>query len=334
VTLVREPPRRGHRVREAQELLHSYARLVPHVPTSYRSPEEDSSRWLDFAFRSGDIIISARSKSGTTWMQTICALLVFQTPDLPAPLSQLSPWLDWLITPAADVYALLEAQEHRRFIKTHTPLDGVPLTPKATYIVVARHPLDMAVSLYHQGANLDRDRIRELTGKARPARRASPRLPLREWLLEWIHEPAEPQTQLDSLPGVLWHLRDAWSRRTQPNILLVHFQDLVGNLRAEMRRLADRLEIGVPDEAWPRLVEAARFTAMQARADLLAPDPAGVLKDRRAFFRRGTTGNGRELLSDQEYADYLCRAATLAPPDLLAWLHRDVSPVHPAAESS
>jgi hypothetical protein len=80
------------------------------VPVRYRSPEEDSERWLGFAFRQGDIVISTRSKSGTTWMQMICALLVFQTGDLPAPLAELSPWLDWLITPVADVYALLEAQ--------------------------------------------------------------------------------------------------------------------------------------------------------------------------------------------------------------------------------
>src|SRR4030095_14686803 len=113
----------------------------------YTSPDEDSARWDGFPFRPGDIVISTRSKSGTTWMQMICALLIFRTPDLPAPLSTLSPWLDWLVTPRDEVYARLEAQQHRRFIKTHTPLDGVPLDPRVTYIVVARHTLDMAVSL-------------------------------------------------------------------------------------------------------------------------------------------------------------------------------------------
>ena len=49
----------------------------------YRSPEEDSARWSGFPFRDGDIVISTRSKSGTTWMQMICALLVFQTAELP-----------------------------------------------------------------------------------------------------------------------------------------------------------------------------------------------------------------------------------------------------------
>ena len=53
---------------------------VSHVPIRYQSPDEDSARWDGFPFRAGDIVISTRSKSGTTWMQMICALLVFQDP--------------------------------------------------------------------------------------------------------------------------------------------------------------------------------------------------------------------------------------------------------------
>src|SRR6202161_4250077 len=105
------------------------------TPYRYQSSDEDSARWLGFPFRDGDIVISTRSKTGTTWVQMICALLVFRTPELPDRLSVLSPWLDWLITPKDDVYALLEAQDHRRFIKTHTPLDGVPEDQRVTYIV-------------------------------------------------------------------------------------------------------------------------------------------------------------------------------------------------------
>ena len=144
---------------------------MPQQPTRYQSPDEDSARWTGFPFRDGDIIISTRSKCGTTWMQMICALLVFQTPGLPEPLGRLSPWVDWLITPRAELLARLEAQRHRRFVKTHTPLDGIPVDPRGRYIVVFRHPLDMAVSLYHQGDNIDRERMRELLGT--PARQAA-----------------------------------------------------------------------------------------------------------------------------------------------------------------
>jgi hypothetical protein len=292
----------------------------------YTSPDEDSGRWDGFPFRDGDIVISTRSKSGTTWMQMICALLIFRTPDLPAPLSHLSPWLDWLIHPRDEVIAQLEAQQHRRFVKTHTPLDGIPLDDRATYIVVARHPLDMAVSLYHQSANLNRPRMAELISGAEPGTQAapadqakSPRPSVVEALRRWIDRDVAPAEALDSLPGVMWHLSDAWRRRHDPNMVLVHYADLSTDLAGEMRRLAERLG---PEPPTDDLVRAAGFTEMRARAKDLAPDPAGILMSRDAFFRRGHSGAGREVLTDAEYAHYQERAATMAPPDLLHWLHR------------
>jgi len=290
-------------------------------PVRYRSPDEDSARWLEYPFRAGDIVISTRSKSGTTWVQMICALLVFQTPELPAPLGEISPWLDWVGTPQADVYAHLEAQQHRRFIKTHTPLDGIPIDDRATYIVVARDPLDMAVSLYHQGDNLDRKKIAALTGQPEPTQPQA-RPPLEEWLPIWIDWDADPREYMDSLPGVMWHLSDAWARRNEPNVLLVHYADLLRDLDLEMRRIAAHLDIAISDARRPELVHAAEFEQMRSRADQLAPDAMGTLKDRRQFFRRGASGAGRELLPAEQLARYDTRAQALAPPDLLTWLHR------------
>jgi aryl sulfotransferase len=295
--------------------------VVQVPPVRYRSGDEDSIRWLDFPFREGDIVISTRSKSGTTWMQMICALLVLQSTELPEPLGRLSPWLDWLGAPRPDVVARLEAQDHRRFIKTHTPLDGIPLDPRATYIVVVRHPLDMAVSLYHQGANIDRQRLRHLTGQSEPSEPPSPRPGLHQWLLSWIDWPGTPHEQLDSLPGVAWHASDAWARRRQPNIVLMHYDDLVADLEGEMRRLAVSLGITVAASKWPGLVQAAGFSAMRAGAAMTAPDPADILKDRSEFFRRGSSGAGREVLTADELAHYNARIAHMAPPAVVTWLH-------------
>jgi hypothetical protein len=289
------------------------------APVRYRSPDEDSGRWFEFEFRPNDIVISTRSKSGTTWMQMICALLVFQTRELPRPLADLSPWLDWLGTPRDDVYGQLQRQTHRRFIKTHTPLDGLPLDDRATFIVVARHPLDMAVSLYHQGDNLDRTSISELTGG--PVREPV-RDDLPTWLRQWIAWDGDPRQQLDSLPGVFSHLTDAWTRRHQPNIELVHYDDLIADLPAEMKRLAVALDIDIEPDLIDHLASAATFTEMKARSDLLAPDPAGVLKDRSRFFRRGHSGSASEVLTADDMAAYQSRAAALAPDDMIEWLHR------------
>jgi len=250
-------------------------------------------------------------------------LLVFQTPDLPAPLTTLSPWLDMLLRPTDVVHRHLASQPHRRFIKTHTPLDGLPQESQVTYVVTGRDPRDMAISLHHQSANLDRERIRTLLGQ--PAD-ATPRViekDDRALLLEWINDDTPPSDGLDGLRGVLWHLGDAWSRRTEPNVLLVHYADLLDDLDAEMRRIASVLRIEVDEGRWPALVGAARFESMRGRADELVPDDrAEILKDNREFFRSGRSGQWRTLLTDDEVAQYFERISTMAPPDLIAWLHR------------
>ena len=295
---------------------------MPPAPRSYASADEDNARWQAFPFRAGDIVISTRSKHGTTWMQMICALLVFGSPELPEPLGRLSPWLDRLTEPQADLFARLGEQHHRRFLKTHTPLDGLPVESHVTYIVVARHPLDAAVSLYHQGANIDRARLRQLVGLPEPDAPPAPRPDLHDWLVEWIDADPAPSESLDSLPGVMWHLTDAWRRRSEPNVVLVHYDDLQRDLGGTMRGLAGRLGVAVDEATWPRLVRAASFAEMSAKAEALLPDQNGVLIDPAAFFRRGSSGAAREVLTVAELARYEEQAGRFAPTDLLEWLHR------------
>jgi Sulfotransferase domain len=149
-------------------------------------------------------VISTRSKTGTTWVQMICGLLILQKPQLDEPIGWYSPWLDRLTHSKEEIFARLEAQQHRRFMKTHT-LDGVPIDPRATYIVAGRHPLDSAVSLYYQGQNINRERQRQLseevTGQRMPARPDKPRKPVRQWLLDWIGNDGSPQQEMDSIRG-------------------------------------------------------------------------------------------------------------------------------------
>ncbi len=260
----------------------------------------------------------------------ICAMLIFQTDQLPQPLGRLSPWLDWLVTPVDEVLEQLEGQRHRRFIKTHTPLDGLPLPDSVSVITVARHPLDQAISLYHQGANLDRKRIRALTGTQDPDPEQAGPTPETDgpatWLRQWIDWEGDPADRLDSLPGVFHHLSLAWSVRDHTNAILVHYDDLLADLPGQMLRLAGELGIDIDGRRVAELAEAASFAGMKSRAEELAPDPKGVLKDRNAFFRRGVSGSGAELLTPDDLARYQRRAEELAPPDLLRWLHRSSPP--------
>ena len=128
---------------------------APTLARRYEGTVYDSSRWDGFELRPGDIIISTAPKCGTTWTQMICALLVLQEPELPLPLDTLSPWIDMVTRARTEVFADLAAQTHRRFIKTHTPLDGIPNDPTVTYICVGRDPRDVALSMDHHIDNMD-----------------------------------------------------------------------------------------------------------------------------------------------------------------------------------
>jgi aryl sulfotransferase len=285
-----------------------------------------TKRWADFSFRPGDIVIVTPTKNGTTWIQMICALLIFQDSELPAPLQELSPWLDWERNAYAGICSRLAAQEHRRFIKTHLYPSEIPNDPKVTYIVLARHPLDAALSFYHHEI-LASETKNAGHGSPRPDRsRPSPR----EALLRWIDLEIDPVTMNGlefSLPRLTQPLCDAWARRDEPNFELLHYDDLCADLEGQMRRLAGRLGITVPEITWPGLVKAATFEHMRAAAGRVQPLPS--LSDPAKFFRSGRSGLGRDLLTGAELIHYHDRVAQLAPPDLLAWLHR---PDEPAAD--
>jgi hypothetical protein len=301
----------------------------------YRTLVFDNARWDGFELRADDIIISTPAKCGTTWTQMICALLVFQTPELPAPLDLLSPWLDMLTRPRDDVVADLAAQPHRRFIKTHTPYDGLPHDDRVTYICVGRDPRDVALSWENHSSNLDlaalltardaavgNDDLAELfpDGPPIPAATAAERF----W--EWADMPPPGGPRGECLANLVHHIGTFWAVRDQPNVLILHYDDLKADLDGQMRTVAAQLGIPVDETRWPALVEAATFEHMRANADRIVPDATNRLwQDNRQFFNRGTSGQWRTLLDDAGVDRYFARVAELAPDDIARWLHRDLA---------
>lgn len=301
------------------------------IPASvlYLQFVRDSRRWDGFAFRDDDIVISTPTKCGTTWMQMIVALLVFQTPDFGDELSRISPWVDMLTRPLDEVIADLEAQTHRRFLKTHLPLNGLPFDERVTYICVGRDPRDVALSWENHQRNQDREamtRARDAFIDPASAPPGAVRPPLPEDSLErfwlWVDDDTPPTEAASTLLVTLDHLESFWRVRDRPNVVFLHYAQLRADLDGQMRLLAERLGISVDEQVWPSLVEAASLTAMRERASELAPDAgAGFWKDNRQFFDRGTLGEWRDLLDDDDLARYQRRAASIASADLLTWVH-------------
>ena len=254
--------------------------------TRYRSIIADSSRWDGFVFRPGDVVISTPSKSGTTWMQMLCALLIFDGPTFPAPLNQMSPWLDNYIRPLAEVTADLAAQTHRRVIKTHTPLDGLPLHPDVTYLVVGRDPRDTAISMEHHVANMDFAHFMALrtaaVGDADLAELPQRRVPSEDPVERFrTFVAAETSAGPSTLASVLHHLDTGWQHRHDANVALFHYADLQADLPGELLRLAGVL--GIPCSAERARAMAAEASLARMRERECRPGAervAGVLEGR------------------------------------------------------
>lgn len=287
----------------------------------------DSRRWQQIVLRPDDIIISTPPKCGTTWTQMICALLVLQTPELPAPLGALSPFIDVQTRPLAEVLTQLDAQRHRRFMKSHTPLDGLPYDERVSYVVVGRDPRDVAISRLNHYRNVDADlqraRREAAVGPTSPDEPSDPEGRYdgspKDQFWQWMTEQEDP---FHGLRSTLHHLSSFWAARERANIVLLHYDDLKRDLAGQMRALAARLGIEVPDGRWAELVTAATFEQMRARADTLAPG-FGMFRDSSQFFQRGTSGQWRELLDDADRQRYATMVSDLAEPDLVQWLHRE-----------
>lgn len=300
------------------------------MPRRYRSFVSDSARWQGFGFRPGDIVISTPPKCGTTWMQMLCALLIFESPDLDRPLSLISPWLDMQARPLDEVVADLAAQRHRRFIKTHTPLDGLPFDERVTYVCVGRDPREAWLSWDHHIANMDLEVLVAARAEAvglddleefGPLPEA-PHEPVERFLL-WLEDPRPLTENLHNLAGMLHHLGTFWSRRDEPNVVLFHYGDLVGDLLGEMGRLASHLDLDVSAALLAELAEAATFEQMKGRANVLAPNSTQALwRDTAGFFHHGPGRQWQSMLDEDDLRRYDERVASLAEADLAAWVHR------------
>lgn len=304
--------------------------MIVRQPTRvYRSWPSDSRRWNAYRPRAGDIVIATYPKSGTTWMQQIVSLLIFQSPE-PRPIADIAPWLDMrpLQPPAEEVMARLDAQSHRRFLKCHVPLDGMAIHDDVKYIHVARDGRDACLSYHNHCLGLGGPIIAAMDkigqedetirlAYPRPAEDAATFF--RDWMREGVGGEA------DGRPFGSWFNFEAtyWAERAQPNLLMVHYRDLKRDLAGEMRRIAGFLDITVSEALWPQLVKAATFEEMRRVGNQLHPTIARVMMggaDR--FFQKGENDRWRDVLEPEDVAQYQALVRQRLEPDCAAWLER------------
>lgn len=297
--------------------------MLPSVIHTYQNHLLDSTRWERFTPRAGDIVLATPYKFGTTWTQEIVLHLVFRGQQVPYR-EAVSPWLDARFEPLEAVLTLLEAQRHRRVIKTHLALDGLPFAPPVQYIVVGRDPRDVCMSMWNHYSSHTPAFFAFVNGL--PGRVGAPFPPapadIHTYWCDWISRGWFAWEQ-EGYPhwGNMHHLQSWWAYRHVPNILLVHFADLLADTPGQIRRIADYLAISASDEQVAQIAQQTSLTAMRTRAEQNDPGIAKNLLDgARSFFYQGTNGRWRGVLRDAELAMYQEKAIRVLTPDCRAWL--------------
>ena len=227
----------------------------------------DSTYWNDFEFRDDDIIVGTYQKAGTTWVQQIIAQFVFNGETEGMPVGDISPWLDLRLPPLEAKLPDIIAQKHRRFLKTHLPVDALVYEPKAKYIYIARDGRDIVWSLFNHHHALNDvfyDGIASLPN-------FGPLLPrpetedVREYFLAWLAGDGHPFWPF-------WeNIRTWWETRNLPNMYFLHFQNLVDDLEGTMRKIAAFLDIPIDESKWDLMVHHCGFDYMKKNATLSTP---------------------------------------------------------------
>lgn len=294
----------------------------PALPKIYKTWAHDSTRWEHYRPRDGDVVIATHSKCGTTWMQQIVSLLIFQSPE-PRPVLALSPWIDArFILPVDVMMTLIEEQRHRRFVKSHLPFDGLPHYDQLRYIHVARDARDACMSFFNHNSAFTPEAYAALDA-AGPELGPYPRCPddPRAFWRQWFTQGVLPGTR-DGFPDLSFFDLEMtyWRARHAENLLLVHYNDLKADLEGEMRRIADFLSIETPRDLWPRLVEAATFDTMKRHGKTILAMASDFFEggaDR--FFFKGSNGRWRDLMTAEDLALYE-QAQSRFTPGLAAWI--------------
>lgn len=271
----------------------------------YRGGITRPERWETWVPNKGDILVCTPPKCGTTWTQTMLAMLVHGGADLPVRLPVLSPWVDAdLGVPATEVVAALAAQTGRRVVKTHAPADGFPIWDGVTVIAVYRHPLDVFFSLRNHTANrsiVDNDDM--LTW------------PVARSIGAYVSNPSDHNDVAeDNLMNLAMHYANTVLSGRLPDLKLFHYSDMVRDARRTVEALAAAAGIDANPGVIDAVTRATAFGAMKAKAVDYAPvGGTGFWKSDENFFESASSNKWDGRLAEDDLAFYRQRLEQLIP---------------------
>jgi aryl sulfotransferase len=273
---------------------------TPHKSRELHSHHFDSTVWNDFKFRDDDIIIATYAKAGTTWLQQIVSQLLFNGQE-GLQVAEMSPWIDLRFPPKDIKLSEVERQTHRRFIKTHLPVDALVFSPSAKYLYIGRDGRDVVWSFYnhHSSANdLWYEALNDTPGLVGPPI-GRPTESIVDYFCDWLEK--------DGFP--IWsyweNIKTWWEIRDLDNVSLLHFANLKSDMPGEIRRIADFVNIPIHGDQWDAILEHCSFDYMKANATPSVPLGGAFWEGgAETFVHKGINGRWRDILPSRVSVAY------------------------------
>jgi aryl sulfotransferase len=277
----------------------------------------DSRLWNGFQMRPDDIVIATWSKSGTTWTQQIVGQLIFK--GLDRYCVQDSPWPDFLLRNGQVERA--NAQTHRRFLKTHLPIESLPYSPEAKYIYVGRDGRDAFWSWYKHWSSFTPEALELIRSFPWNADTSDPNPDMRLAFLEWLDRDGQPNWPF-------WSNVQGWFNwRHLPNLKLLHFANLKADLPGQIREIASFLDIELDAATLERVIEHCGFDYMQRKAVEFEATRTSILTGgAKSFIYKGTNGRWKDILTSEDLARYEAEVARHLTPECARWLETGILP--------
>lgn len=276
----------------------------------------DSTMWNDFRFRDDDIVISTYAKSGTTWVQQIVSQLIFKG-EAGLQVAEMSPWIDLRVPPRHIKIPALEEQEHRRFFKTHLPVENLNFSPKVKYIYIGRDGRDVLWSLYNHHVTANDfwyEALNETPGLVGP-KIGKPADSIVEYYHEWLDKDGFPFWSL-------WENVDSWWKvRSLPNVMMLHYTNLKKDMPGEIRKIAAFLDLPIEENKWGDILKHCSFEYMKDHATASVPLGGAFWEGgAKTFIHKGVNGRWKDILSEEDSKKYEKIASEKLEPECARWL--------------
>lgn len=264
----------------------------------------DSSNWDLFKHRKTDIVIASCYKSGTTLTQQIVNLLINGHDNFDS-IQELSPWIDSVKIPPH--FEQIENLPDPRFFKSHLPFEALPYYSDWKYIYLVRDGRDVGLSLHN---HLQQIKARILETSNLPLNIDFGSDNFSEFWNRWV-ETGEPRWPF-------WeHINSWWQIRHLPNILLVHYANLINDKPREIQRIAKFLNFSLDLSQLNLVLSRSELKYMKENWKKFQGNRRLIFKD---FLNKGRNGRWQDLLTAQQLRHYERVILQKLEPECANWV--------------